>query len=51
MQDGEWLNDNIITPAQILLKKKYPKVSGFQCTAVIQIIYFAPEGGQFIQIL
>ena len=46
MHDGEWLNDNIITAAQFLLKKEYPKVGGVQSIAVLLTMAFAPEGGK-----
>ena len=42
---GDWLNDRIIDAAQILLKRQFPYISGFD--AVVKAANLSYEGGGF----
>lgn len=46
-----WLNDKIINAAQILLKKQFPEIPGFQDTLLQKKHKFSIMNGEFIQII
>ncbi len=48
---GDWLNDNIIRAAQELLQKAFPNIKGLQPPIIGEVLAFATQKGQFIQIL
>ena len=47
---GDWLNDNVISGYQQLLKKQKP-VSGLQDTILGQSLQFSVESKEFVQVL
>lgn len=49
---GEWLDDNLINAAQILLKMKFSAVGGLQSCTLAEKLAFEPQGeAEFVQIL
>lgn len=51
LHPAAWLNDNITSAAQMLLKKQAPLVGGFQPPYMGQLCAFDIEPGEFIQVL
>ena len=51
LSSGKWLNDDMITACQNLLKKQYPMVEGLQATALVQKFAMEPQAGEFVQIV
>lgn len=46
-----WLNDNIISAAQMLLLQQFPHMSGLQPPTLAQAMAFQVHRGEFVQIL
>jgi len=47
----KWLRDNVITAAQLLIQKDYPRMIGLQPTTLQQTLSFPVYRGDFVQIL
>ena len=46
-----WLNDNIITAAQLIMLQQFPHISGLQPPTLQQTMAFDVHRGEFVQIL
>ena len=47
----EWLDDKIITAAQLLIKQQYPRMVGLQPPVLQQTLTFPVYRGEFVQLL
>lgn len=51
MSRSAWLDDQILTAAQFMLKEQYPHIGGFQATVLGQGLLMPPPAMEFVQIL
>ena len=51
LNQGCWINDNIIKVGQQLLKQAYPHVNGLQPAALGNTLGFEVQTGEFVQVL
>jgi len=47
----EWLDDKIVTAAQLLIKQQYPRMVGLQPPVLQQTLTFPVYRGEFVQLL
>ena len=51
LESGGWLNDRLINAGQVLIKKQFSHVSGFQDVCLGKTLTFAVEHKAFVQVL
>ena len=51
IQEGQWLNDNVIRATQQLLKQAHPHIGSLQPTVLGEMLAFQVQNGEFVQVL